>query len=148
MKMKKILTKDNFIQLVKFGSVGVLNTLVDAVVFTGCVYLFHAAAGVAQFFAYLAGLINSYAFNSRWTFQSGGNVKQAVKFFVLNSLTLIISVFLINYLVGIIHVDSVFGIAVGENGNKLIAKLPIMVVTTTINFIGSKLWVFKDAKAK
>ncbi len=55
-------------RILKFGSVGVLNTLVDYGVFNALVL----GAGLPVIFAnplsYSAGILNSWFWNSRWTF--------------------------------------------------------------------------------
>ena len=61
-------TKKTLWQMAKFAIVGVLNTLVDFAVFQslnltlGWVY-------AAQVIGYTAGIINSYLWNSNWTFR-------------------------------------------------------------------------------
>ena len=61
-------TKKTFLQFVKFGLVGVINTLVDFLVFqvlnllVGWTYL-------AQIAGYCCGIVNSYLWNSNWTFK-------------------------------------------------------------------------------
>ena len=62
--------KEQGLQFIKFGLVGVLNTLVDFLVYQLLVYLgLHYAP--AQCISYTCGLLNSYFFNSRWTFGKG-----------------------------------------------------------------------------
>ena len=57
-----------FWQFIKFAIVGVLNTLVDFAVFQA----FNLLLGwvyAAQVLGYTAGMINSYVWNSGWTFR-------------------------------------------------------------------------------
>ena len=66
-KRKKEL-KDGIVQLVKYNIVGVINTLVDFLVYQLLTYLGMKYA-IAQCISYSCGILNSYFFNSRWTFK-------------------------------------------------------------------------------
>ena len=60
--------KESIFQFLKFALVGVLNTVVDFLVFQ----LFNLTLGwmyLAQVIGYCAGILNSYFWNSRWTFR-------------------------------------------------------------------------------
>ena len=63
-KRKKEL-KDGIVQLVKYNIVGVINTLVDFLVYQLLTYLGMKYA-IAQCIYYSCGILNSYFFNSRW----------------------------------------------------------------------------------
>ena len=56
-------------QFIKFSAVGVTNTLVDFIVFW---LLTHAGMNymLSQVFSYSAGILNSYIWNSKWTFKA------------------------------------------------------------------------------
>ncbi len=62
--------KTAFLQLIKYGIVGVSNTLISMIV----IYLLLKVAGMkdgpANFIGYIAGLINSFIWNRKWTFRS------------------------------------------------------------------------------
>ena len=111
--------KEQGLQFIKFGLVGVLNTLVDFLVYQLLVYL---------------GLLNSYFFNSRWTFGKGKRYtkREFVAFVAVNLVSLSISVVLLRLCYGTLGIES-----------NLIAKGVVTVVVMVINFIGNKLFVFK-----
>ena len=79
-KRKKEL-KDGIVQLVKYNIVGVINTLVDFLVYQLLTYLGMKYA-IAQCISYSCGILNSYFFNSRWTFKrdSGRSKKEFIYF--------------------------------------------------------------------
>ena len=77
-KRKKEL-KDGIVQLVKYNIVGVINTLVDFLVYQLLTYLGMKYA-IAQCISYSCGILNSYFFNSRWTFKrDSGRSKKEVR---------------------------------------------------------------------
>jgi putative flippase GtrA len=136
----------NLWQLIKFSLVGVLNTLVDMGVFALLNTLLSVQIQIAQFFAYAAGVANSYFFNSRWTFQGSKSKVEMVKFILLNLATALISVVVIRFFQNIIHIDTLFGIVFNQKMNNFVAKVCTVVVTLAVNFIGSKFWVFRKAE--
>ncbi|MDH6429119.1 GtrA family protein [Paenibacillus sp. FSL R7-0048] len=125
-----------FIQFLKFNAVGLLNTLIDFVIFTllnslGMVY------ALAQVISYSAGTANSFILNKKVTFRdrNRGNKEgfdrvQLVKFIVLNLVVLGISLLLMHLL------TDKLGIQV------LISKVLVTFITVIINFFGSRKWVF------
>lgn len=131
------------IQFIKFGLVGVMNTAVDFLVYAlltwiGMQYL------VAQVFSYSAGTVNSYVVNKLWTFGGKGNGgtenRKAVtvdkgefaRFVLVNIGTLLLSIALL------------YVLKTGLGFHPLIAKIGVTAVTVVVNYIGSKLWVFRS----
>lgn len=125
-----------FIQFLKFNAVGLVNTLIDFVIFTllnslGMVY------ALAQVISYSAGTANSFILNKKVTFKDhkrgskeGFDKAQLLKFIILNLVVLGISLLLMHLLA------DKLGIQV------LISKVLVTFVTVIINFFGSRKWVF------
>lgn len=76
------------IQVVKFMTVGVLNTLIDAVTY----FILTRGLGLmalpvlAKSIAYVAGMINSFVWNRNWTFKSQTSTWRAAFLFTLTHL--------------------------------------------------------------
>ncbi|GIP38499.1 hypothetical protein J31TS4_17790 [Paenibacillus sp. J31TS4] len=120
-------------RFVKFNLVGVLNTAVDLLLFT----ILNAGLGVpyaiAQVISYAGGMANSYVWNRYWTFgdRRAPAAGQLVRFAVVNGATLGLSLLLLYLFTGLLGLPA------------LAAKLAVTVITMGLNFIGSKLWVFR-----
>jgi putative flippase GtrA len=137
-----------FVEFLKFNAVGLLNTAVDFVVYTGLL-----GAGVhllaAQTAGYGCGIVNSYLWNKYWTFRRGG-VNRAgesggsggslagpgerarfARFVALNIGTLLLSLLVL----WLAH-D-------GIGLHPLAAKAAATAVTMVANYAGSRLWVFR-----
>ncbi|MGL4848920.1 MAG: GtrA family protein [Clostridium sp.] len=119
-------------KLVKFGFVGILNTLINMVVynillFCGLNYIFANSIG------YGIGMINSYIWNNVWVFKTKSkSIHTIIKFIIVNLIVLGIN-------------NGLLFILVKEfDLNKTVAQILVIVVTTLINFVGSKLWTFKE----
>lgn len=84
--------KESLGQFLKFALVGVLNTVVDFLVFQ----LLNLTLGwtyLAQVIGYSAGVLNSYFWNSRWTFRKEHqrSAREAAAFVVVNLVSLGVS---------------------------------------------------------
>ncbi|MGL4491886.1 MAG: GtrA family protein, partial [Tannerellaceae bacterium] len=64
------ITSQTLRQVVKYGVVGLANTLFTALVIWVCMELFLWDPVVSNVVGYAIGLINSFVWNRRWTFRS------------------------------------------------------------------------------
>jgi len=118
--------------MVRFGVVGVSNTLIGYTVFRGAHRALPAAA--SQGLSYLVGMLWSYYWNRKWTFKSQGNVAaEAMRFFALQIAFLFLSAAMLGLLVDHLH------------QNPSLSWLGTAVVITVLNFVASRFWAFKPA---
>ena len=153
---RKYEAKKTIWQMVKFAIVGVLNTLVDFAVFQtlnlllGWVY-------AAQVLGYTFGVINSYLWNSNWTFreQRTRSFREIALFLVVNLASLGVSlgvIWLCRDAFGMTNEwaagwmpAALSGFIKGDTLDKLIATFFAIVV----NYLGNRLFVFnKKAEPK
>ncbi len=142
--------KENIWQFLKFAVVGVLNTVVDFLVFQ----LLNLTIGwmyVAQVIGYSAGVLNSYFWNSRWTFRKEHkrSAREAASFLVVNLVSLGVSLGVLWACKNLLGITDAWvagwvpawlgGFVKGDTVAKLIAT-PCAIV---VNFIGNKLFVFR-----
>ena len=122
------------LRFLKFGVTGVLNTVIDSVVYFALIAVFGFNIYAAQTLGYACGTLNSYIVNRSWTFSSKSHFFSAelVRFLVVNLITLGISYLVLYYL------QLWF-----PGGNELLLKLPVVAVTLAVNFVLSRLWVFR-----
>ncbi|WP_164931484.1 GtrA family protein [Longirhabdus pacifica] len=128
--LAKMLSK----QGIKFALVGVMNTVVDFIIFFILYERFQYPFIVSQIVAYSGGMVHSYFLNKHFTFQSKrkSNVGEWMKFIVVNSCSLLLSLGLLQSVMFI------------SNGNMLVSKAIATIGAMSINFIASKVWVFKS----
>lgn len=139
MKLQK-----SFKELIKFGIVGVVNTLLDMVIYFILTMYFGMFKYMAQTISYLIAMIHSYIVNRFWTFGRRGKVESAsepVKFVVVNLISLGIS-YLCFYLIGFWTQN----LDVSDNMRILIEKLIVTPAVMIVNFILNKIWVFQEEK--
>lgn len=81
MKIDKAEARKTGIQLLKYGVIGVMNTLITLVSF----YLLNTRLGVpygpSNIIGYVLGVINSFLWNRNWVFKTGVNVRREALLF-------------------------------------------------------------------
>ncbi len=138
-------------QMMKFAIVGVLNTMVDFAVFQA-LNLLLGWVYVAQVIGYTCGIINSYIWNSNWTFreQRTRSFREIALFIVVNLASLGVSlgvIWLCRDVFGITNEwvaswmpAALNGFIKGDTVDKLIATCFAIVV----NYVGNRLFVFNQ----
>lgn len=129
--------RENILQLIKFTTVGCVNTFIDWSVYFVIVRMFPEQSIIfytfAKGFSYLCGMINSFLLNRCWTFKVGsvdGEGGRFMKFVLVNALGLSInsgSVYMFLHL----------------NLSHLQAIILATAITFSFNFTLSKFWVFR-----
>ncbi|MBP5689215.1 MAG: GtrA family protein [Muribaculaceae bacterium] len=74
-------TKKTIIQLMKYGVIGVMNTLITAISFYILNTLLSVPYGAANIIGYVLGVINSFIWNRQWVFKTGTNIKREALLF-------------------------------------------------------------------
>ena len=121
-------------KFIKFGITGVMNTLVDFVIYSLLTFGLSVNLYLAQAVGDGCGMINSYVVNRRWTFRTKERFfsSEAIRFFVLNLIMLGLSVLLLGFFSQYLGMGKFYG--------KVASTCVVMVV----NFTANKLWVFRN----
>ena len=116
-----------------FCIVGGINTGVDVAVFT-VLYMFTALRpGIAQAFAYTAGITTAFVLNRGITFRDGENTRiwsQLVRFLLVN---------LVSMAVRMVGIELLLAAGMAT----WLATGMLIVTTMVINYVGYKFFVFK-----
>ncbi|WP_302623843.1 GtrA family protein [uncultured Clostridium sp.] len=122
---------DGVIRFIKFGMVGVINTLVNWIIFfilnaLGMYYI------LANIIAYILGTVNSYLWNTLWVFKykDKTSTETTIKFIILNLIGLGLNTGILYVLVDLCNL------------NKFIGLVTTTAIVMIINYIVNKLWVF------
>ncbi|MFA5926685.1 MAG: GtrA family protein [Patescibacteria group bacterium] len=138
--MKKSSKQSLFSELVKYGLVGVVSTVIDLVLLkllreVGVVLWLAVAAGFS------AGTVNGYFMNSRWTFRyntEGQEAKKFSQFAVISFIGLGLTEIIVHYLS--LYLNANFGYSVSQG--ETISKLVSVIVVFFWNFGANKIWTF------
>ena len=146
-KLKALIVAFDIKKFIKFGTIGVLNTAVDAAVFFMAYRLICSGAGLdpramgnpawvtaaAQAIAFVVASLNSFLWNKSWTFEKRGKItrREAVRFLVTNLGYYLVSLLLIR------GMATLFGVP------DTVAKLPATLCMIFYNYLMNKFWVFQ-----
>jgi putative flippase GtrA len=119
-------------QFVKFGIVGVANTLLSFAVYTVLVKEFDVWYLAASAIAFAVGAVNGFLFNRRWTFREHtGDALTPVRWFVVQGVGLLANLGLVYLAVDGFGLDKLLGQAFATG---------IVVVGT---FFANRAWTFR-----
>ena len=123
----------NWIQLAKFGVVGLSGYVVNLVVYAFLLKQVGLHYLVAASVSFLVAATNNYVWNRLWTFrhQRGHVAYQGLRFLVVAVLAYGANLLVLTGLVEVVGVD------------KIVAQAIAIVLVTPLNFIGNKLWSFR-----
>jgi putative flippase GtrA len=120
-------------QFVKFGIVGVSNTLIFFAVYTLLFKVFGVWYVAASGIGFAVGAVNGFLLNRAWTFRGHvGDALTPVRWFVVQTAGLLVDLGLV-YL----FVD-------GAGLGKLSGQAATTVIVTVLTFFANRAWTFRD----
>ena len=148
-KIKELIIK--YKELITYFIFGVLTTLVNWAVYTALVFALPDSIQegvkitVSNAVAWVAGVIFAFITNKIWVFESKSfemNIKEFISFVAARAVTGVIEIFGVPLLVKIGLNQRIFGV------DGALAKVIVSVVVVVLNYVFSKLIVFKNKKNK
>jgi putative flippase GtrA len=117
---------------VKFGIVGVSNTLLTFAVYTLLLKAFGVWYVAASGIGFTVGAVNGFLLNRRWTFRGHvGDALTPVRWFVVQGCGLGLNLGLVYMFVDGLGVD------------KLVGQVPATATVTVLTFFANRAWTFK-----
>lgn len=125
--------KFKFMQFIKFGFVGAVNTLTSLAIYYLLV-LIDIDYILSTIIGYVISSIVGYILNKLWVFKSKGDkvYRSIIKFYVIYGFSLLLNVGCMYLWINILSLT------------KYIAPVLTLCITIPFNFIFSKMWVFKS----
>jgi len=140
-------------QLIKFGLVGIVNTLLTLTVFFILTKIFGMAPDLANPIGFVFGFTNSFVMNKIWTFKSKGDVRRegfwfiivalaayGIQFVIFKAIDVLFSLPLFNFLFTIPVLDKLL------NKSHDWAMIISMGFYTIIGFFGNRFITFMNKK--
>ncbi len=123
----------NWLQLIRFVTVGASGYVVNLGVFAGCVHLLKIDYRVASVIAFVVSVVNNFWLNRHWTFDAKHEhpMFQGARFFAVSLLA-----FGFTELV-------LIGLVEGAGLSKVVAQAIAVAAATPLSFLGQKLWSFR-----
>jgi putative flippase GtrA len=128
----RLVRKPVLIQFVKFGTVGVSNTLITFIVYTVLLKVFGVWYLAASAIGFLVGATNGFLLNRRWTFKEHvGDALTPVRWGIVQGCGLGLNVLLL------------FALVDGARLDKLLSQAFAMGVVTVLTFLVNRAWTFR-----
>ena len=129
--------KQLVMQFVKFGIVGVINTVLSYLITNGCYYALSLHEQISNIIAFLITVPISFMLNAKFTFEQKQTrkefLKPLLKAYGSYSITGLFLAAILLYIE-----EKIFGIP------HYIATLINLTITVPINFLLNKFWVYKE----
>ncbi len=126
-----------FVQFVKFGLVGVCNTIVMLSIYYLVLWINSDFFIVGNILGYMCGILCSYLLNSKFVFKAKDDKKHRrtsiIKVYVSYGITLLLQTLLLYAMVNFLFIS------------EQIAPIINICITTPINFLLNKLWAFRNS---
>lgn len=131
---KTVLSKHKpiIIQFVKFGLIGIMNAIVNLMVYYVLIH-FGAHYLIANFFGFALSVLNAYLFNNRFVFNKTqeGHLKPILKTYITYCTTFLLGTGFLYLLVDVLGIS------------EWLAPLINIIVMTPLNFTLNKVWALK-----
>ena len=125
--------RNNWLQLIRFVTVGASGYVVNLVVFALSVHALAIDYRISAVIAFVVSVINNFWLNRHWTFAAKDEhpMFQAVRFFAVS---LVAFGFTEVVLIALVE---------GPGVSKVIAQAIAVAAATPLSFLGQKLWSFR-----
>ena len=123
----------NWLQLIRFATVGASGYVVNLAVFAACVHVLSIDYRIAAVIAFVISVVNNFWWNRHWTFDAKHEhpMFQGARFFTVSLVA-----FGFTYVVLVALVS-------GAGMSKVVAQAIAIVAGTPLSFLGQKLWSFR-----
>jgi putative flippase GtrA len=120
------------VQFLKFGIVGVSNTLIAFAVYTVLLKVFGVWYVAASGIGFAAGAVNGFLMNRRWTFREHvGDALTPVRWAIVQTCGLGLNLGLVYLFVHDLGMD------------ELVGQIPTTVIVTVLTFAANRAWTFR-----
>ena len=148
MKIDKAQAKQTGIQLLKYGVIGALNTLITLVAFYLLNTVLGLSYGISNVTGYVLGVINSFVWTRNWVFKTKNDVKRELLLFVCGfliclALQLCVSWILLEGLDWKHLPDDIIPFFPMKKAGQNIVMIVAMVAYTLANYIYNRFVTFR-----
>ena len=125
------------VQFVKFGIVGVSNTLIAFAVYTLLLKVFGVWYVAASGIGFAVGAVNGFLLNRRWTFRGHvGDALTPVRWAIVQTCGLGLNLGLVYLFVHDAGMD------------KLVGQIPTTAIVTVLTFVANRAWTFRTSAGR
>ncbi|WP_052680769.1 GtrA family protein [Pseudomonas fluorescens] len=122
------------IQALKFGAVGLINTIIGLLAIYALMFFLNAGPVTANAFGYIVGLLVSYLLNRGWTFSKNKSAPNSIVRFI----AVAVFAYVLNLAVVLFVIDL-------PGANPYVAQCVGIFFYTITMFVGCRIFVFRLA---
>lgn len=131
-KIRSLIQSESFIQLVKYGLIGILGLIVDFGIYMLLTILLKMNPELANFISSSCGLINNFFWNSFINFKVHDHLfKRFVEYYIVGQITTLFTTICLFIFVNLLYQD------------KIIVKVIATIIATLLQFGVNKTITFK-----
>lgn len=138
---------DGFMQFVKFGIVGISNTVISYVVYLAVLFFLQGMGGlpkadyfIANVLAFILSVLWSFYWNNKYVFKEEEGVKRSIwKTLLKTYMSYAFSGLILTNVLSLLWIEVL-------HISKVIAPLINLVVSVPLNFVMNKFWAFREKK--
>jgi len=133
--------KETIVQFIKFGIVGLSNTLIAYIIYAALVYIgLHYF--IANLAAFIISVLNSFFWNNKYVFKNKEETKRNIfKSLIKTYISYAFSGIVIGNLLLFVFIDVL-------HMNKYIAPFLGLFISVPLNFVLNKKWAFKPVSER
>lgn len=125
-------SKENILQFIKFGIVGLSNTIIALAIYYGLL-LFGVNYLVSNTISWIVSVFNAFFWNNKYVFKNENTwLKALLRTYISYGFSFIMGSFLLYVFVDWLGISNV------------VAPLVLLIITIPFNFLLNKLWTFKS----
>lgn len=133
--LKGVLKREISKQFLRFCLVGLESTVLNYLLFVIFIYFFYVDYTISFIVGFVIGTLFGFIFNKLWSFESKREYfKEIWLYFLVYLISLGAGMLFLRFLVNSFNIS------------PLIANIPVLVLTTFMNFFGTKILAFKNKK--
>lgn len=129
---------ESLLQFVKFGFVGLSNTVISYVVYILLIF-FNVHYLIASMLGFVISVINSFYWNNKYVFKDKNHNRSLVTAFIKTFISYAGTGLLLANILLFIWIDLV-------HASEVIAPIINLFITIPLNFLLNKLWAFRNKK--
>lgn len=131
-KVLAIIKSEDFIQLIRYGLIGILGLIVDFGIYSTLTFMTEVGVELANLISSSCGLINNFLWNSYANFKVNDHlIKRFVEYYIVGQITTIFTTICLFIFVSLLRQD------------KLLVKAISTIIATLIQFGINKAITFK-----
>jgi len=141
---RRVVMKGELLQFIRFLTFGAIAVGLNFAIYSSLIFM-HSHYIVANCVAFVFGAVIEFYLNKRWVFRSQRVVESPSfkRFVIVNIFILLLSNVALAVVVESQALSRIFP-SLSENAELIFAKIPVLFIVATVDYVCKKCWVFES----